>query len=96
MYGTIARFRVKPGAEAQLVQVQHEFEAMKVPGFIRSTVYRMDADPNDYYLVVTFDSKESYRANADSPEQDARYRKLLTLLESEPTWHDGEIIYVGP
>lgn len=96
MYGTIARFRVKQGAEAQLVQIQHEFEALKVPGYVRSSVYRMDADPGQYYLTVVFDSKESYRANAESPEQDARYRKILALMEGEPEWHDGEIIYVGP
>ena len=96
MYGTIARFRVKQGAEAQLVQIQHEFEALNVPGYVRSSVYRMDADPGQYYLTVVFDSKESYRANAESPEQDARYRKILALMEGEPEWHDGEIIYVGP
>lgn len=96
MYGTIARFRVKPGAESQLVQLQHEYEGLTVPGYVKSTVYRMDADPGDYYLVVAFDSKESYVANANSPEQDARYRKMLSLLDGEPQWHDGEIIYVGP
>lgn len=96
MYGTIARFRVKPGAEQQLVQLQHEYEALKVPGYLKSTVYRMDADPGDYYLAVVFDSKESYVANANSPEQDTRYRKMLSLLDGEPQWHDGEIIYVGP
>ena len=96
MYGTIARFRVKPGAEAQLIQFQHEFESLRVPGYIKSTVYRMDADPGEYFLSVVFDSKESYVANATSPEQDARYQQLLALLDGAPQWHDGEIIYVGP
>jgi hypothetical protein len=53
----------------------------------------MDSDPNEYYLVAVFDSKESYFANANSPEQDARYRKMLDLLTSEPEWHDGEVVY---
>jgi antibiotic biosynthesis monooxygenase (ABM) superfamily enzyme len=96
MYGTIARFRVKSGAESQLVQLQHEFEALKVPGYVKSTVYRMDADPGEYYLAVVFDSRESYVANANSPEQDARFRAMLSLMDGEPQWHDGEIIYVGP
>lgn len=51
----------------------------------------MDADPNDYYLAVVFESRETYWTNGQSPEQDARYRQWLPLLEGEPEWHDGEI-----
>jgi len=70
------------------------FETGQVPGFVASYSYRMDADPNDYYLAVVFESKEAYWANAQRPEQDARYRQWLPLLEREPEWHDGEIAIV--
>ncbi len=40
--------------------------------------------------------KAAYMVLADSPEQDARYRKLLDLFEGEPEWHDGEIIDANP
>jgi heme-degrading monooxygenase HmoA len=93
MYGTIGHYRVKPGMEGQLVEQLRVFEAAKVPGTIAVYTYRMDADPNDYYIAVVFASKEAYWANAQSPEQDARYRQLLPLLEREPEWRDGEIIY---
>ena len=43
-------------------------------------------------MAVTFEDRETYHANAQSPEQDARYRKLLDLLEGEPEWHDGEVL----
>jgi quinol monooxygenase YgiN len=92
MYGTVAYCRAKPGMEAQLIEQVRVFETAKVPGTVAAYVYRMDADPNDYYIVVVFASKEAYLANAQSPEQDARYRQLVVLLESEPEWHDGEII----
>lgn len=92
MYGTVARLRVKPGAESQLQQQMKDFEAVKVPGFVTTYVYRMDADPNDYYMAVIFDSKDAYEANAKSPEQDVRYREMLKSLQGEPEWHDGEII----
>jgi len=92
MYGTIARCRIKPGMEQQLAEQMRMFEAAKVPGAIATYVYRMDADPNDYYLAVVFASKEAYVTNAQSPEQDARYHHLLSLLEREPEWHDGEIV----
>ncbi len=93
MYGTVARFRVKPGMEGQIIEQFRVFEAAKVPGVVAVYGYRMDTNPNEYYVSVVFASKEAYVANAQSPEQDARYRQMLTLLESEPEWHDGEIIY---
>ncbi len=93
MYGTVARFRLKPGMEGQVIEQMHAFEVAKVPGVVATYVYQMDADANEYYVAVVFASKESYVANAESSEQDTRYRQLLTLLESEPEWHDGEIVY---
>jgi quinol monooxygenase YgiN len=96
MYGTIGRFHVKPGMEAQFRQLLEEqgraFEAGQVPGFVVSYGYRMDADLNEYYLAVVFESREAYGANAQSAEQDARYRQWLPLLAGEPEWRDGEIV----
>jgi quinol monooxygenase YgiN len=92
MYGTVAHMRAKPGVEAHLTATLREFEQAKVPGSITTYVYRMDSDPNEYYLAVVFTDKAAYVANANSPEQDARYRKLLELLERPPEWHDGEIV----
>jgi quinol monooxygenase YgiN len=96
MYGTIGRLHIKPGMEGQfrqLLQEQaHAFESGQVREFVASYAYRMDADPNDYYIAVAFESREAYWANAQSPEQDARYRQWLPLLNGEPEWHDGEIV----
>lgn len=93
MYGTVARMRAKPGMQPQLADQMREFEAAHVPGTRAVYIYRMDANPNEYYIAVVFDSREAYVANANSPEQDARYRKLVALLDSEPEWHDGAIVY---
>lgn len=95
MYGTIARMRAKPGAEAHLSEQMSAYEAANIPGAIVSYVYRMDNDPSEYYLAVVFSDKDAYVANAKSPEQDARYRELLQYLEGPPEWHDGEITYVS-
>jgi quinol monooxygenase YgiN len=92
MYGTIARLQVKPGMEAKLRELEKEFTTAPVPGYVVTYVYQMDADPSQYYMVVVFESKEAYQANASSPEQDARYRKFRELLTADPEWHDGEIV----
>lgn len=92
MYGTIAKLRIKPGMEADLKRISREANA-EIPGFIFQYVYRLDADPQDLYLVVGFESEEAYRLNAESPEQHARYETYRALLESDPEWHDGEIVF---
>ena len=96
MYGTVAHMRIKPGAEAKFVQLMRDFGALKIPGYAFEHVYRLDAGSNTYVVVVGFDSKAAYGANANSPEQNARYRQYRELLEAEPEWHDGEVIYNYP
>ena len=92
MYGTVARMRVMEGKEAELEKL-FEMEASRdTPGFVFAHIYRMDNDPHELMLVVGFDSKASYRTNAESPEQDAEYRGYRALLETDPEWHDGEIV----
>ena len=92
MYGTVARLRLKPGMEEQFIAFDQNEQAANIPGYVGGYVYRMDNEPDVYYLAVAFESKEAYVANATSPEQDARYREMLGFLESEPEWHDGAIV----
>jgi quinol monooxygenase YgiN len=99
MYGTVARFRLKPGMKDDFLGLLHEYHQLRVPGLVAEYVYQMDADPDEYYLVVAFESKEAYFANANRPEQDARYRRLRELMAEDPEWHDGEVLVataVGP
>ena len=93
MYGTVARMRLKPGAEARMKALMAEYDGTKVPGFKGEVVYRSDRDPNEYWLAVVFDGKEAYMANAGSPEQHQRYQQYRALLEADPEWHDGEVAF---
>lgn len=95
MYGTIARMRIKPGKEAELAELARRSSAV-TPGLVFYHTYRLDADPNEHLLVIAFESKEAYRANAESPEQHERYLSYKALLESEPEWHDGGIVSSYP
>jgi antibiotic biosynthesis monooxygenase (ABM) superfamily enzyme len=96
MYGTIARLKAKAGKGAELMTWGQQVDDIKIAGHIGEFIYRMDADPNEYYMAVVFDSKESYVANANSPDQNNRYEEMLALLESAPEWHDGEIVHAHP
>jgi len=91
MYGTIAKLKVKQGMEEAAMQdMDREITA---DDFVGNFVYRMDDDPNEFYLVVMFESKASYHANAERPETNADYERMLAYLDGEPEWHDGEIIH---
>ena len=89
MYGTVARMQTKTGA----LQALRDMEMRKPKGFIRSFVYQMDRDPDEWLLVVMFESKDAYLANAGSTEQDEEYRRLRAQLKGDPQWNDGAIIF---
>ena len=92
MYGTVAKFRIKPGMDAELERLSRE-QVPQIAGFQFQYVYRLDSDPLDAFLVVGFESEETYRANAAGPEQQARYETFRALLERDPEWYDGEISF---
>jgi heme-degrading monooxygenase HmoA len=93
MYGTVAKMKAKPGTGELLAELGRQLGDDRPAGMVGTWVYQLDADPDEYLLAVAFESREAYTANADSPEQDARYRKMRALLEADPEWHDGEIVY---
>ena len=44
-------------------------------------------------MSVVFESEEAYKKNADSPEMNTEYRRMLEHLQGEPEWHDGHVIH---
>ena len=93
MYGTVARLTIKPGKLDELKRVGQEISA-QIPGLVSEYVYRTDANPDEIYLVVIFESEKSYRDNANSPEQHARYEQFRALLAADPGWLDGHVVDV--
>ena len=93
MYGTIAKMRVRPGAEPLFKAWMEGFiRAIREAGWLSTTFYQSDEDPQIYWMTTVFTTREAYHANAESPKQDARYRRLRSCLESDPEWHDGGVI----
>jgi quinol monooxygenase YgiN len=93
MYGTVARFRAKPGNVDELVKLQKQFEADPPPGFVAVYIYQMDDDPEEFFEAVVFENRETYMAHADSPDSHQRYVEMRALLEADPEWHDGTVIH---
>ena len=91
-FGTIARYTVKPGHAEKLMAEMGSFEEDPPAGWLYHTVFRSETNPNEIWMSVVFDSEESYRKNANSPDMDQEYRKMLEHLDGEPEWHDGHVI----
>jgi hypothetical protein len=51
MYGTLARYRIKPGMEAQLLAFEQEIQAAELPGLVAEFTLRTDEDPNLYPVL---------------------------------------------
>ena len=92
MYGTIARFRIKPGVKDEFVKTIDSFGDVIIPGWVADYYFQMDKDPNEFYLVAIFKDKETYLANADSAEQHGRYLVFRSFLVDDPEWHDGMVL----
>jgi len=93
MFGTIARYRVKPGHVDQFMSQMGSFEGDPPKGWLYHTVFRSSNDPNELWMSVVFENEDVYKTNADSPEMNSQYREMLEHLEGEPEWHDGDVIH---
>lgn len=93
MYGTVARMRVKAGSVTDFQQIAQEIGVGRAPGQVAVYAYQLDRDPREFIMVAMFESKEAYVANAQSPEQHARFMRLMQVLDGEPEWNDGEVVY---
>ena len=59
-------------------------------GMVAPYLLSEDASETVWGLAV-FEDQQTYRDNANDPEQDVQYRRFRELLEADPEWHDGSI-----
>ena len=98
MYGTIMRATVKAGMREAFEESIRTWEQERgtVDGYHSTEVAWEDGNPDRVVMIVHFRDKESDHANANSPEQDAEYHKLVALLDGEPEWLDVHYgVYTG-
>jgi quinol monooxygenase YgiN len=91
MFGTIARAKIKAENRAAFEEVMRtQMSAAPIEGFVAGYTVWPEKIDDEVMLVAIFRDRESYMRNADDPGQDARYREMRALLESDPEWTDGE------
>lgn len=92
MYGTVTRFRAKPGSEAKVLELSKQLTDNPPEGFIAAYLYRLDSGSDEYITAAVYKDRETYRRNSDSPQQNAWFRSFRELLAGDPEWNDGEVI----
>jgi quinol monooxygenase YgiN len=94
MYGTVALCRVKADDVGRLRALMAAEEPSGVDGYLGTDILVSDNHEDTLLMVVRFRDRASYEANADSPGQDAMYRRFRALMQDDPVWYDGE--WVAP
>lgn len=92
MCGTIFRLQPKAGREQDIVALMEEWgrtRGAQVQGARATYLMRSERRPDELVGVAVFDDEQTYRANAESPDQDAWYQRLREALEADPVWEDG-------
>ena len=95
MYGSIFRMRPMAGKEQEVIEVFSEWDRERRPnikGVVGGYLMKPDSNTGELIGVAVFEDKEAYLANGSDPEQDAWFRKLRALLQSDPSWEDGEYV----
>jgi quinol monooxygenase YgiN len=92
MFGTVARMKFKPGSFEKLQESMKGFEERQAKGFVSTTVYRSQSEPDEAWLAIVFEDEASYRANADDPQTDQMAKQMQELMVAPPEWHDGEVV----
>lgn len=90
-FGTIGRFRPKPGHEAEIAALTEEWmrtQRPTLPGTVVQLSGRVADRPGEMLTVVLMQDEATYRGLANDPNQDAWYRRLVDHLDGEPTWED--------
>ncbi|MEX0750429.1 MAG: hypothetical protein WD359_06430 [Dehalococcoidia bacterium] len=88
MFGSVFKMQAKSGKKQDLMSLMMD-DSRTPPG--ARAFYLYDTGGDEVWGVAVFDDEKTYRANAESPGQDAEYRKMRDLLTADPEWHDGTI-----
>ena len=89
MFGSVFRMKAQAGKKDALIKLMTA-EDDRTPAGMRAA-YIYDTGGDEVWGVAVFDDEKTYRANAESPEQDQEYQKMRALLAADPEWHDGNV-----
>lgn len=92
MYGTVSRYRLKPGKEQEAITISGEIARNPSSGFVGTYTFRLDSGDNEYITAAVWSDRETYQRNSNSQQQQRWFQRVSQLMDGDPQWHDGEVI----
>jgi quinol monooxygenase YgiN len=82
VWAQLIKMRLKPEREAELPQVYEHLRAAEQPGsgLLRTVALRDDADPNQIYNFVLFESEDKARQREQDPRRQERLQAARALM----------------
>ena len=91
MYGTIFNLKPKQGKKDLLIDFFKQDQSRR-EGMVAWFVMNPDDVEGDLTGIAIFKDKESYKANAERPEQHKNFMEMMEYLDEEPSWNDGTFV----
>jgi heme-degrading monooxygenase HmoA len=88
MFVTISTYRSKVGEEDAIIALHESWQSLLQPnarGYLSGELLRNLKDTSEFIAIRRFVNQESASALANNPEEDAWYRRVVSLTENIPT-----------
>jgi len=92
---TFFRMQVKPGQKEALNALMSGpsiQDQLKARGWEMDITGSSKNNPDEVWACVVWDTSDRYYANAESPEQNAMYEKMRSMLAADPEWFDCDVL----
>jgi heme-degrading monooxygenase HmoA len=96
MYGTVSRYRLKPGSEQAAIAMSKELQGNPPPGYIAAYTYRLDSGNDEYITASIWSDRDTYVKNSNDERQQRWFQRVRELLIDDPQWSDGEVVHAFP
>jgi quinol monooxygenase YgiN len=87
MFITITTYRAKADEEDAIIALHEDWQRNLQPnarGCLSGELLRNVKAPREFVAIMRFESQESAYALANNPEQDAWYRRVVSLTDTIP------------
>ena len=88
MFVTVSTYKAKAGEEDAIIALHEDWQRHQQPratGYLSGELLRNVEASDEFIAIMRFENQESAQALANDPEQEAWYRRLLSLTELAPS-----------
>jgi antibiotic biosynthesis monooxygenase (ABM) superfamily enzyme len=88
MFVTVSIYQARAGEEDAIIALYEDWQRNQQPkarSYLSGELLRNVENSREFIAIMRFESQESAHALANDPEQDAWYRRVVSLTDSVPS-----------